>query len=93
VIGLVRVFPPEVTVCVVTTRENDVTVEVCAEFVEELVTTLAVTVFGFVVVTVLTVDVLILEVEFKFKVLGVLVSVELLQLFGVWLGILLFEMT
>jgi hypothetical protein len=75
VIGLVSVFPPEVTVCVVTTRENDVTVEVCAEFVEELDTTFAVTGFGFAVVTVLTVEVLILVVVFK--VLGVFVSVEL----------------
>ena len=74
-----------------TTRENDVTVEVCAEFVEELDATFAVKVFGLVVVTVLTVEVLILEVEFK--VLGGLISVALLQLLGVWFGVLLFEMT
>jgi hypothetical protein len=79
VIGLVSVFPPEVTVCVVTTRENDVTVEVCAEFVEGLDTTFPVTAFGFTVVTVLTVEVLTLVV---FKVLGVFVSVELQLLAG-----------
>ena len=77
--------------CVVTTRENDVTVEVCTEFVEELDTTFAVTVFGLVVVTVLTVEVLILDVVFK--VLRVFVSVELLLVAGGWFGDLLLEMT
>ena len=76
----------------VTTRENDVTVEVCVVFVVGLETTFAVEAFGFVVVTVLTADVVTLEVEFKVKGLVVFVSLELLQFVVAWFDVLLFGM-
>lgn len=93
VIGFVKVFPPEVTVCVVTTRENDATVDVWVVFVLGLDTTLAVNVFGFVVVTVLTDDVVVPEVEFTVNDFVVFVSLELLQFVVVWFDVLLFEIT